>query len=421
MANRNTTHDFVTRPGSSISRRDFGRLVGAFGLSATAAAMATYGGSGGIVGLAKAAEAKAEVEARKKKYADMTIRMGISGHTGETDRLMPGGPFDFKRDLEDRTGGAITVELHGGNSVCTELTCIQKVMSGTIPAGYSSTQNAAQTIPFLNLLDFPYLWPSMASQYHFLYSRKGNELFRDIMREKFNVETIFSLNELRSVFLSNKWGDAGRVASPDQVDGAKIRVTGSALGTLGLKLMGMAPIPLGWSETLEGLKSGVVDGMETSAMAAAAFGMTKFVSHDLRLEFFPIFEMAFIDRRVMDRLSSEVQEAILESAYHTQAQIQFRGAYALENLVGALSSPPPKSSRYADDNVQVDSLTDEEKQVWIDMASPKANPKPYDKWMSKVDDLAGRSGMYDAIHEAAREVPEGASVYDIKPRRWWLA
>lgn len=420
MSERNHKRITMQGRGPDISRRDFHRLVGAFGLTATASALSSYTGGEGLAGVAKAAEKESAAEARKQAYADVRIRMGISGHTAETDRFMPGGPFDFKRDLEDRTGGAVTVDLHGGNSVCTELTCIQKVMSGTIAAGYSSTQNAAQTVPFLNLLDFPYLWPSMASQYHFLYSQKGNELFRDITREKFYIETLFSLNELRSVFLSNKWGDTERVTDPKQVEGAKIRVTGSALGTLGLNQMGMAPIPLGWSETLEGLKSGVVDGMETSAMAAGAFGMTKFISHDVRLEFFPIFEMAYIDRRVMDRLSSEVQEAILESAYHTQAQIQIRGVYALTNLVGALSSPPPAGSLYSDDAVRVDAMTPDEKQAWVDMASPTTNPKPYDDWRKKVDQLAGRNGMYEAVYEAAREVPADATVYDITPRRWWL-
>jgi TRAP-type C4-dicarboxylate transport system substrate-binding protein len=403
-----------------VSRRDFHKLVAAFGLTATATALSSYSGGGGLIGIAKAAEKTSESEARKSKYAKIRIRMGISGHTAQTNRLMPGGPFDFKRDLEERTDGAVTVELHGGNSVCTELSCVQKVLSGTIDAGYSATQNAAQTVPFLNALDFPYLWPSMASQYNFLYSKKGTELFRNIMREKFYTETLFSLNELRSIFLGRKWSDKSRISTPQQVKGAKVRVTGSALGTLALEQMGLAPIPLDWSETLEGLKSGVVDGMETSAMPAAAFGMTKFVSHDVRLEFFPIFEMAFIDRRVMDRLPTAVQEAVLESSYHTQALIQMKALNSLTSLVGALSDQPPQGSVYSNDDVRVNRLTADEKKAWVQMASPKTNPKPYDGWRKKVDSLAGRSGLYEALYEAARELPEDATLYDVEPRRWWL-
>lgn len=406
--------------GRTLSRRDFHRLVGAFGLTATASALSTFSGGGGLMSLARAAEKASEAEARKAKYAKFTIRMGISGHTPNTNKVMPGGPFDFKKDLEERTDGAVTVELHGGNSVCTELTCIQKVLSGTINAGYSATQNAAQTVPFMNSLDFPYLWPSMAAQYHFLYSRKGNELFRDIMRNKYYTETLFSLNELRSVFLGKKWAGTPRIAEPKQIPGAKIRVTGSALGTLGLREMGFAPIPLDWSETLEGLKSGVVDGMETSAMPAAAYGMTKFVSHDVQLEFFPIFEMAFMDRRVFERLPASTQEAILESAFHTQSVIQKRGLESLMNVIGALSAEPPEGTIYAKDDVRVNKLTPAEKEAWVQLASPKTNPKPYDEWRKQVDKLAGRGGMYEALYEAARELPEGATVNDVKPQRWWL-
>lgn len=419
MPSREDDRSKQQRTDGPLSRRDFHKLVGAFGLTATASALAAYSG-GDVIGVAKAAESAAAEESRKARYAKVRIRMGISGHTDRTDRLMPGGPFDFKRDLEERTDGAVTVDLHGGNSVCTELTCIQKMLSGTVEAGYSSTQNAAQTVPFMNILDFPYLWPNMASQYHFLYSRKGNELFRDVMREKFGIETLFSLNELRSVFLGNKWSDTPEIRTPDQVKGAKIRVTGSALGTLGLKQMGFAPIPLDWSETLEGLKSGVVDGMETSTMAAAAFGMTKFVSHDVRLEFFPIFEMAYIGRDTLGRMPSAVQEAVFEAAYYAQSQIQLRGIYSLSNQIGALAQKPAAGTVYANDNVRVDSFTPEEKKLWVEMASPKSNPKPYDEWRRKIDKLGGRSNMYDAVYEAARELPEDAGVYDVKPRRWWL-
>lgn len=405
---------------NSLTRRDFQKLVSTFGLTATAGAIAGVSGAPvSLIGVARAAEQISQVEAKKARYAKFKIRMGISGHTPTTNRLMPGGPFDFKRDLEERTDGAITVELHGGNAVCTELDCIQKMLSGTINAGYSATQNAAQTIPFMNVLDFPYLWPSAGSLYHFLYSKKGNELFRNVLRKKYFTETLFSLNELRSLFLGRKWGNLQRISDPKQVAGAKIRVTGSALGTIALKEMGLAPIPLNWSETLEGLKSGVVDGMEASSMSASAFGMTKFVAHDVQLGFFPICEMAFMDSRVLDRLPSATQEAILESSYYTQSQIQLKGLASLTSLIGAMSEASPSDTVYGRDKVHATLLSEAEKEVWSKLASPKANPKPYDEWRSKVDGLAGRSGMYEAIYEAAREAPTAATLLDVEPRRWW--
>ena len=43
----------------------------------------------------------------------------------------------------------------------------------------------------------------------------------------------------------------------------------------------MSPVPLAWTETLEGMKSGVVDGMETWGGAAAGFRMTKVTAQAL--------------------------------------------------------------------------------------------------------------------------------------------
>jgi hypothetical protein len=68
----------------------------------------------------------------------------------------------------------------------------------------------------------------------------------------------------------------------------------------------------------------------------------------------------------------------------------------------------------------VDVLSPSEKEPWIKMASPKANPKPYDTWRKDADRLAGRTGMYEALYEAAREIPETTTLFEVEPRRWWL-
>lgn len=406
-----------------LTRRDFNRLVGAFGATVACGVLTKAVHAAEPVTyrlLAQRAPEAAKAEAGAAAKAEVNLRFGVSGHTPATTKVLRLGIYEFKEDVARRTNGAVNIELLGGNSVCTELTCVQKCLAGTVHGYNSSTQNAALTVPFFNCLDFPYLFPTRASMFHFFYHPNSEALLRKPLREKFNVEFLWTSCELRNLYMGLAWRDKPRVRRPEDIRGSKIRVTGSDLGRIGVGLFGANAIPLDWAETLEGLKSGVVDGQETSSAAAAAFNMGTVTSQDVVVEFFAFTEHTAMDARVFAKLDGKIQQAIREAAFGMQQFTQRENEKSLEDIVG-LQDPPKPGTIWAKHGVKVNVLSKAEKTAWVERASPQANPKPYQAWRERISKLSGGVDTYGEIHKIAREIPETTAADTVPPRRWWSA
>jgi TRAP-type C4-dicarboxylate transport system substrate-binding protein len=406
-----------------VSRRDFNKLVGIFGATTMVGVLAKAARAGEptrYIHLAQRAEEEKKAEAARAAKAKVNLRFGVSGHSPATSEVLRIGIYEFKDDVAKRTNGEVNIELFGGNSLCTELTCIQKCLTGTMHGFNSSTQNAAHTVPFFNALDFPFMFPDRASMYHFFYHPRSEAIFRKPLREKFNVEFLWTTAELRNIFMGQKWRDRPPVRRPDDIKGAKIRVTGSDLGRIAVGLFGANPVPLDWAETLEGLKSGVVDGQETFSTAAGGFNMGGVTGQEVVVGYFPGTEMTAMDSRVFGKLDSKVQNAIRDSAFMMQEWSQKENEKSLREKVG-VEDPPKPGTLWAKHGVKVNVLTRQEREEWIRRASPQHNPKPYEVWRERITKLSGGTDMYAEITKIINELPAGTAVEAVKPRKWWIA
>lgn len=413
----------MTRKSSNntpVTRRKFLEIASVYGLTATLGARSAIASSGDVESaglLQSVAERIAKAHAASPEY---TIRMGVSGATVDTEANgFPVGYWEFAKNLAERTDGRIKVQLFGSNALCTEVTCAQKFSTNTIQAFGSSSQNASLTYPFLTALDFPYLFPTRASLYHFLYSPKGDKVFRQVLRDKFDYEYLWALAENRVLFLGKGWSDKPDIRSPEQIESAKIRVTASPMARIALDLLGANPIPLDWAETYEGLKSGVVDGIENFPSAAPAYGMTPAISQAVNIEFFAGLEHAAISRRYLEQLPDELREAVMESAFHTQQWTQAQLEHARSEVSG-LTAPPKPGTVLAEAGVRYNDLTAEELANWRDKCSPQTNPDAYAEWRDKLGEMAGGVDVYDEIHKIAREIPADTPPTDVPATRWWL-
>ena len=307
---------------NQISRRDVLRLAKKFGITST---MLAVGGLTGAISLPRLAQAaNSTYNKRMKKPAKFKLKFGASGFTEQNLLIERAGCLEFVRDLEERTDGEIQIEFIGANQICGQLDCVKKCQQGIIDIYAASTQNSAGGAPYLNVLDYAYMFPTRASQYYFLYSPGSQKVLRDPMRKRHGLEFLFSHAELRGIQLGLAWKDKPLVTSVTQLAGTKNRVTGTQLGRIAMDLMQLNPTPIAWSETLDGLKQGLIDGAETWASAVAYANMSPVVSQCVNLEFFCGTEHTSMNSKVFDKLGGELQDAVMESAYLTQVQIQAR-------------------------------------------------------------------------------------------------
>ncbi|MEQ6887761.1 TRAP transporter substrate-binding protein DctP [Halomonas sp. CS7] len=403
-------------PINNVSRRDFLNISGRFGLTSTLIAASGLGAGLTASSLARAAEH--EQKSRYQTEPKFQLRFGASGFNERNLDIQKSGQLFFARDLEERTNGAIRVEFMGSNEVCNQLDCVSKAQQGIVDIFSASTQNSAGGAPYLNILDFAYMFPSVASMFHFFYDKRSETLLREPLRQRHNLQFLFTHCDLRGIMLGLKWQDAPLVTSLEELQGTKNRVTGTQLGRIAMEQLGLNPVPVAWEETLDGLRQGLLDGAETWMSAVAYAGMAPVVSQAVDLRFFAGTEHTAMNLSKFESLGSELQEQVMESAYCAQIFTQGMNEAGRYQIVGA-TEHMAENTVFAQNNVRVAPLSDAERDKAEQMCSPEFNPKPWEQWRERLNGWAGGVDIYKEIHGIAREIPRDIAAVNVKPQRWW--
>jgi TRAP-type C4-dicarboxylate transport system substrate-binding protein len=411
-----TTRNKAPIISKSVSRRDFFRVAGSYGLTSTAIAASILGAGYSLPQLATAAES--QMNRRYQKPAKYNLKFGAAGFNARTLLIERAGVLDFIEDLESRSDGEIRVEFIGDNQICGQLNCVTKTQQGIIDLFSASTQNSAGGAPYLNVLDYAYMFPSRASQYHFLYHKDSQKILRDPLEKQHGIKMLFSHAELRGLQMGLAWDDKPLITSIDTLRGTKNRVTGTQLGRIAMQLLDLNPVPIAWSETLDGLKQGLIDGAETWTGAVAYANMAPVVSQSVDLRLFCGTEATMINSKVFDGLSGELQDAVMESAYFTQARIQCANEAALVNTTGA-TDPQLDGTIFKEHGVRMALLSDEERMRAAKICAPEFNPEPWEKWRERINKWSGGQDTYTAIHKIAREIPADTLAENVSAQRWW--
>ena len=399
-----------------VSRRDFFRVAGTYGLSSTMLAAGAFGGAMTAGNLASAAEST--YTRRFSKEAKHTLKFGASGFNPQNLLIERAGALEFARDLEARTDGEIRVEFIGNNQLCGQLSCVEKTQQGITDIYAASTQNSAGGAPYLNVLDYAYMFPGRASQYHFLYSPESQRILRDPYEKRHGLKFLFSHCELRGIQLGLSWQDKPTVTKLEQLFGTKNRVTGTQLGRIAMEALNLNPVPVAWEETLDGLKQGLIDGAETWASAVAYANMSPVVSQSVDLKFFCGTEHTAMSASVFDSLGGDLQDAVLESAYWAQTHVQAANEAALVKTVG-FSDPQLPNTIFAENNVRNAFLAEDQIKMAEEMCSPEFQPQLWEQWRDRLNKWAGGIDPYQEIYNIAREVDKDMLPENVEPRRWW--
>jgi TRAP-type C4-dicarboxylate transport system substrate-binding protein len=401
---------------SALSRRDLMRLTGRFGISSVVMGAAALGGTASLTSIARAAEST--YDKRFAREAKHTFKLGASGFNARNLLIERAGVLEFARDLEERTEGEIRVEFIGDNQLCGQLNCVEKTQLGVTEMFAASTQNSAGAAPYYNVLDYAYMFPSRASQYHFLYSPESQRLLRDPLEARHGIKFLFSHCELRGLQMGSTFAEKPLVTSLEDIQGTKNRVTGTQLGRIAMQLLDLNPVPVAWEETLDGLKQGLIDGAETWASAVAYANMSPVVSQSVDLRFFCGTEHTAMSAAVFDALEPHLQDAVMESAYLAQVHVQGANEAALVKTVG-FSDPQLPDTVFARDGVRVAFLDDAEIQKAEQICSPAFNPGPWEQWRERINGWSGGLDTYAEISRVAREIPMDTLPENVEPRRWW--
>lgn len=393
----------------TLSRRDFLRISADYGTKAALFAAVAGTTSATLISQFAARDAQA---AKKAKY---TIRHGVSVVNPKNEEFLQTRAYDLAKWIEEGSDGEIAVQILDSGQACAENQCVERVGAGVLDMGNSSAQNAAAVIYHAQALDWPFLWRDPQSLLNLLHDPAMNPVYRDVWREKYGVEFLYCTNELRDIFMGLKYSDLPEVRHPDGLKGRKLRITNSTMIQNFAESLGMSPVPLAWTETLEGMKSGVVDGMETWGGAAASFGMTKVTAQVLELDFCPGTGSCFMNLRAMERMPERLQDVVRESSRRASEESYHNLLVALNTVTGAGPNPTPESNYVQlKDTMRHVRLTEDEMDAFRERGSVERNGEIYSGIRKELDSLAGLD-----VFGAIAEFEEKVRGKPLNPQKWW--
>jgi tripartite ATP-independent transporter DctP family solute receptor len=219
----------------------------------------------------------------------------------------------FGDRVQERSEGAIVVEIFSGGQLGTERETIEQVQLGIIHMAKASTANLESFVPVMGIFSYPYLFEDSQDFWEVLHGPIGKELLG--AGKSVGVKGLCYYDAgARSFYTRER-----RIESPADLTSLKIRSMPSKTSMETLKELGANPAPIPWGELYTSLQQGVVDGAENnppSFLTSRHYEVCKFFSLD---EHTRIPDILLIGEKVWIGLSDDVRDLLQAAANESSA------------------------------------------------------------------------------------------------------
>ena len=192
-----------------------------------------------------------------QKPANNTMKMFFSHGATETDFYDPYRVLTstFKFNVEQLTNGRFQVQSFPNNQLGGIVATLQQCERGLLEMTTSqNTSYVASWVPDVQVLDLPYLFPSLEVARKVLNGQFGQYL-SDSIAEKCGLRVLAWLPTAMRNFGTNM-----EVKTPGDLKGKKIRTMGAPVYVELVKALGAAPTSIPWKELYTSLQTGVAEG-----------------------------------------------------------------------------------------------------------------------------------------------------------------
>ncbi len=316
-------------------------MVGTF---AVAAVLAGCGGGGG----------QEEQQAGEATVDPISFTCANVMATGNNVTL---GIEKFAELVEEKSGGAMTIDVHSDAELGNDVDTVQQVQSGSLDMANSSTDNFSAFDPDVVGLCLPYIVKS--DKLPQLYDAIDNGELGDYYRARMNEMNLHPLMWCEYGF-RNFTSATGPVTTPADLNGMKMRCTSSIVELAVAQILGAPAQTVAWGETYTALSQGTVDGESNT------FGLLHAAKHDEVLKYAATTEhnysmhILFMAEDKYQALT-DAQKAIIDEAAAEAVAWQREQSATLEQEA---------KDGFVENGVEVTDLTDEQRAEWEAALAP---------------------------------------------------
>ncbi len=214
----------------------------------------------------------------------------------------------FKELVEERSEGAVSVEIYPNAELGDERTLLEGMQIGTVDMGVITNGPVANFVEEIAVFELPFLFPDRESAYAVLDGEIGQELLGELERVQLKG-LAYAERGFRNLTNSQR-----PVREPGDIDGLRVRVMENPVYTDTFRALGANATPMAWTEALTAMQQGTIDGQENPVGVVHSFNLDETQTHMTmsRHTYAPaIFVMGL---SVWDDLPEAAQEVVAEAA-----------------------------------------------------------------------------------------------------------
>ena len=240
--------------------------------------------------------------------AQSTVSMKV-GHDSGTDFPYHDAAEWFKKEVEEKTEGRVSVQLFPNAQLGDEAAMIDGLKIGSVDLVYTSIAPISELVPEVELFDMPFLLRDMD---HALRVAKGD--IGDSIKSKIEPATEAIVAGWGSLGTRDMWNSRQPIRTPEDLKGLKMRIQQSAVQRDTYTALGAQPTPISYGELYTSLQTGVVDGGDNGPLDVLAdkfYQVTKYLS---LTHHFIVLNPILVSKGFLEKVSPADREVILEAA-----------------------------------------------------------------------------------------------------------
>lgn len=322
---------------------------------------------------ADSGESGAETGSADTSAATVVIKIG---HVEAEDRSTHQALLQyFKGPIEEKSGGAIRVEIHPNSSLGGDGELTESVAMGSLEAALPSTSVLVAYSPDFGVMDMPWLFSNPENSFAAMDGEMG-AYFNEKL-EAVGIHNLgFSYNGLRSMTNSVR-----PITKPEDLVGLKMRVMENQVFIDFFNTLGASATPMSFNELFTGLQQNTVDGQENPPSLIYASRFQEVQSYLSVTEHVNNFLGFIMNKDFYDGLSEEHKQIVDEAA----------AEFVREQRKMELADTQSYVDRLAEEGLEVNTLSEEDKAVFKEALAPM-----YEKYKAEFgEDVFNMAEQYE--------------------------
>ena len=230
------------------------------------------------------------------------------GHTLATATPQHQGLLKLESLVEERTNGAVQIEIYPSSQIGDERELVEGMLMGTVDGYLGSNATMTAWLSDFMVFDIPFIFDS----YDHAFACYDGEI-GDLLKQKCEEVGVHVLTFSDAGFSNFITGDTP-ITVPDDAKGLNIRVMESPGLMAYMSAIGANPVPMGMSEVFTSLQNGTLDGGTWPIVVSYNNQYYTVIDYLTYVDAVATSIQTSISKSVWDALPEEYQEIITQAS-----------------------------------------------------------------------------------------------------------